>query len=420
MDGERSRPLIYLDHHATTPLDRRVLDAMRPWLEAEFANPASIEHVMGRTAEAAVATARRQVADLINADPREIIFTSGATEANNLAIKGTAMFHVKHRARIGELPGHMVTFATEHKCVLESCRRLEGEGWRVTRLAPGAGGVPDAAAVAAALQPDTRLVSVMAANNEIGVLAPLAEIGRLTRARGILLHCDAAQAFGKVALDVQAQNIDLMSLSGHKMYGPKGIGVLYVRRRPRVRLEPLFDGGGQEQGLRAGTLAAPLIIGLGEAARLAGLEMAQDAARLDRLAQRLHQRLAQEAGGISLNGAGQPRLPGSLNLRVAGVAAQDLLAAVPELCLSTGSACASGAPEPSYVLTALGLDRQAAMESFRLAIGRFTSDDQVARAGDLLTAAIGRLRRATPPAAASGQASAAPASTSGKASGTAT
>jgi cysteine desulfurase len=376
---------VYLDYQATTPLDRRVLDAMLPFFTEKFGNPHSVTHAYGREAEAAVEEARAEVAALIGAESREVIFTSGATEANNLAIKGAAHFH---RA-FGK--DHVVTVVTEHKCVLESAAALEREGFRVTRLPVDAQGLADMAALAAAIDERTSVVSVMAANNEIGVLQPLAEIGALCRARGVLLHSDGAQAVGKVPVDVEAMGLDLLSISGHKVYGPKGIGALYVRRRPRARLVPLFDGGGQERGLRSGTLPTPLCVGLGVAARIAGAEMATEAERLLGLRRRFLAGSRARVPEVTLNGDAERRLPGNLNLSFPGAPALEVMAACPGLALSTGSACTAAAVEPSYVLRALGVSDDLAGASLRIGLGRYTIDSEVDFAVDALATAVRRV-----------------------------
>lgn len=392
MDGMKSstegmnRPQlpIYLDYQATTPTDPRVLAAMLPWFTEKFGNPHSTSHAMGREAAETVETARRQVARLIGADEREIVFTSGATESNNLAIKGAVRFLRGQRNRV-------VTAVTEHKCVLESVKRLGEEGVDVSLLPVRSDGLVDLERLAAAIDENTALVSIMAANNEIGVLQPLAEIGALCRDRGALFHTDAAQAVGKVPIDVEAMRIDLLSISGHKLYGPKGIGALYVRRRPRVRLEPLFDGGAQERGLRSGTLPTPLCVGLGEACAIAGAEMAAEATRLRALRDRLHGGLLRALPQLGVNGSVEHRLAANLNLCIPGIDAQTLLAELPELCLSLGSACTSAAVEPSYVLRALGLPDDRANASFRVAVGRFTSEADIDFALERLVAATRRL-----------------------------
>mgnify|MGYP003627345489 CR=1 FL=1 len=374
---------IYLDYQATTPTDPRVLDVMWPYFGERFANPHSVEHAAGRAVEERVEEARAEIAKLIGAEPREIVFTSGATEANNMAILGAGRF----RATIAKDRNHIVTLETEHKCVLESVRQLGNEGLRVDFLPVEPDGLVDLDRLADAITAETALVSVMAANNEIGVLQPIAEIGALCRAKGAWFHTDAAQAFGKLPLDVREQHIDLLSISGHKIYGPKGIGALYVRRRPRVRLQPLFFGGGQERGFRSGTLPAPLCIGLGEAARIAGEDMAADAERLRNLRDRLLARIRAGIPDVRINGDSERRLPHNLNLTFPGVNAQELLAAVPELALSTGSACSSAAVEPSYVLAALGLSEADARSTVRLALGRPTTAAEVDAAAVRLVSA---------------------------------
>ena len=375
-----ARP-IYLDYQSTTPVDPRVLEAMLPWFTEKFGNPGSVTHSYGREAEAAVERARAQVAALIGAEAREIVFTSGATEANNLALKGAARFHHDER-------DHIVALATEHKCVLESARALEREGFRVTILPVEPDGLVDLATLEAALGERTGVVSVMAAHNEIGVLQPLAEIGALCRARGILFHTDAAQAFGKIPLDVDAMAIDLLSISGHKTYGPKGVGALYVRRRPRARIAPLLDGGGQERGLRSGTLPTPLIVGLGEAAEIAGNEMRGEAERLLALRERFLSGIRAAVPSVRLNGDPERRLPANLNLTFPGIGALELMEACQGLALSTGSACTAAEVEPSYVLRALGVSDELGRSSLRIGLGRFTSERDVDFAVDALSAAV--------------------------------
>ncbi len=374
---------VYLDYQATTPTDWRVLTAMLPYFSEAFGNPHSEQHRHGQEARAAVETARAQLAQLIGAQPSEIVFTSGATEANNLAIAGVARFQ-------GERRRHIVTCATEHKCVLESVRALEADGFKATYLPVAPDGLLDLDRLATAVSKRTALVSVMAVNNEIGVIQPLAEIGRIARERGAYFHTDAAQAVGKIVLDVEAMNIDLMSISGHKFYAPKGVGALYVRRRPRVRLAPLFQGGGQERGLRSGTLATPLCVGLGEAAAIAQREMAPEAERLGGLAARLVEGLRARLPDVALNGDAVRRIPGNLNLRF-GLDAERLMAEAGELSLSSGAACSSAALEPSYVLRALGLSEAAARGSLRLGLGRFTTEAEVDYAVECLSAAALRL-----------------------------
>ncbi len=362
-----NRP-VYLDNQATTPCDPRVLAAMLPWFTEKFGNPHSAEHSMGQEAEAAVEAARREIATLLGADPREIVLTSGATEANNLAIKGAA----RHAASCGATARRIVTLATEHKCVLESVADLAHEGFEPVILPVRPDGLLDPAVLDQALAVPTLLVSVMAVNNETGVIQDLAAIGAQAHAAGALFHTDAAQAVGKIPLDMASGAVDLLSLSGHKLYGPKGVGALWVRRRPRVRLAPLFSGGGQERGLRSGTLPTPLVVGLGEACRLAHLEMAEEAARLAALAARLLDALRARLPTLHINGSTDRRIPGNLNLTFPADAI-GLMRAIPDLCVSTGSACSSAAIEPSYVLRALGLSDAQAARTLRLGLGRFTS-----------------------------------------------
>ncbi len=375
----RSNHPVYLDNQATTPCDQRVLAAMLPWFTERFGNPHSAEHAMGREAEDAVKTARVAVAALIGADRREIVLTSGATESNNIAIKGAA----RHARAMGDARLRVITANTEHKCVLESVADLADEGFEPVVLPVERDGRLDPARLQAALATPTLLVSVMAVNNETGVVQDIAALAGLAHAAGALFHTDAAQAAGKIPLDVQAQGIDLLSISGHKIYGPKGVGALYVRRRPRVRLAPLFSGGGQERGLRAGTLPTPLVVGLGEACRIAQAEMEQDNARIAALRDRL---LARLRPPVALNGSREHRIPGNLNLTFPAPAL-DMMRAAPALCVSTGSACSSAAIEPSYVLRALGLDDAAAARTLRLGLGRFTSAADVDFAAEALSAA---------------------------------
>jgi cysteine desulfurase len=377
-----NRP-IYLDNHATTPVDPRVLAAMRPWWEENFGNPGSVEHALGRAAEEAVEAARAHVAELIGAEPSEVLLTSGATESNNLAIKGAARF----AAAQGTSRRRVITLATEHKCVLESVKDLAAEGFEPVILPVCPDGLLAPAVLEAALaEAPTLLVSVMAVNNEIGVVQDLASIGEAAKRHGALFHTDAAQAAGRIPLDVGEIRADLLSLSGHKLYGPKGIGALYVRRRPRVRLAPLFSGGGQERGLRSGTLAAPLIVGLGEACRIAAIEGVLDSGRIAGQRDRFLAALRAEVPGIELNAHPERRVAGNLSLAFPGGAtAQRIMAEAPELCVSTGSACSSAEVEPSYVLRALGLPEARARATLRIGIGRFTSPAEV----DLAAAALG-------------------------------
>ncbi len=371
---------IYLDYLATTPVDPRVAEKLAQCLtlDGNFGNPASRSHMIGWRAEAAVEEARGEVADLLGADPREIVWTSGATEADNLAIKGVAHWH-RGRGR------HIVTSAIEHKAVLDTCAHLETQGFEVTYLTPDARGSITAAAVADALREDTVLVSVMHANNEIGTINDIEAIAAVTREAGVLLHVDAAQSAGKIPIDLQRAPVDLMSLSAHKFYGPKGIGALYVRRMPRVRLEAQIHGGGHERGMRSGTLPTHQIVAMGEAARIAREEMSAEAARVRELRERFWQGLA-VLEGVQLNGHPDARLPGAINLAFAGVDGESLLMSLRELAVSSGSACTSASVEPSYVLRALGLGDELAHSSLRFSFGRFSTAEDA----DLAAAAVVR------------------------------
>jgi len=384
-----NRP-VYLDNQATTRCDPRVLETMLPFFTERYGNPHSVEHVMGHDAEAAVEAARAQVAALVGADVKEIVFTSGATESNNIAIKGAARF----AARMGNERRRVVTVATEHKCVLESVADLADEGFAPVFLPVRSDGLLDPAALRDALTEPTLLVSVMAVNNEIGVVQDIPALAAIAKEAGALFHTDIAQATGKIPLDLTGWRVDLASISGHKLYGPKGVGALFVRRRPRVRLAPLFSGGGQERGLRSGTLPAPLIVGLGEACRLAQADMAEETARIAALRARLLGQLQRDIPGIVVNGSMSARIAGNLNLTFPAAAAADLMARAPELCVSTGSACSSAAIEPSYVLRALGLSDAAAACTLRIGIGRFTSPADIDYAAAALAAA--HAGRATP------------------------
>jgi len=385
---DKERP-IYLDMQATTPMDPRVLDTMLPYLTDQYGNPHSRTHAYGWEAEKGVEDARKHVADLIGADPKDIIFTSGATESNNMALKGVARFH-KEKKR------HIITTQTEHKCVLDSCRKLQEEGFDVTYLPVQQNGVIRLDELEAAIRPDTSIVSIMTVNNETGVIQPIKEIGALLRKhRGIYFHTDAAQAAGKIPLDVNEMNIDLMSLSGHKLYGPKGIGACYVRRRPRVRLEPIISGGGQERGLRSGTLPAPLVVGLGEAARIAKLEMAADHKWVKHLSERLVTKINSQVEHVIRNG--DPNgYPGCVNLSFAYVEGESLLMALKDIALSSGSACTSASLEPSYVLRALGAAEDMAHSSLRFGMGRFTTEAEVDYVVEKIVAVVQRLRDMSP------------------------
>ncbi|MBL8957235.1 MAG: IscS subfamily cysteine desulfurase [Myxococcaceae bacterium] len=428
-----------MDNHATTPLDPRVLDAMLPYLKDDFGNAASRNHVFGWKAEAGVEAARKHVAALIGADPKEIVFTSGATESDNLAIKGVIDFY---RAK-GD---HIVTLKTEHKAVLDSCKRLErmrqeridelkmlrlGEltgrdvtaeevatleikhdlekdeqlqrwiskvqtGARVTYLDVKKDGLVDLEQLKAAITDKTVLVSIMLANNEIGTVQPVAEIGAICRERGVLFHCDAVQGLGKVPFDVNAAKADLVSITAHKMYGPKGVGALYVRRKPRVRIAPIIDGGGHERGMRSGTLNVAAIVGFGKAAELARLEMADEAKRLEKLRTRLLNGLKSKLDMLVVNGSMETRLPGNLNVSFAYVEGEALMMAIKDVAVSSGSACTSASLEPSYVLRACGVDEDMAHSSIRFGLGRFNTEEEVDYVIDLMARSVGRLREMSP------------------------
>ena len=380
---------VYMDYQATTPCDPRVLEKMIPWFTQRFGNPHSRNHAYGWAAEEAVELAREQVAAIIGADAKEIIFTSGATESNNLAIRGAALFNKDKK-------NHIITVTTEHKCVLDTCRHLEQEGFSVTYLPVQTNGLIDLAKLEAAMTDQTVMVSVMGVNNEIGVIQPLAAIGALCRGRGILFHTDCAQAVGKIPLDVNAMNIDLMSISGHKIYGPKGIGALYVRRRPRVRLVPMITGGGQERGFRSGTLPTPLCVGMGEACAIAQREMVQEGQRLLGLRDRMLTGLRAKLPQIFVNGDLEQRIPGNLNISFAFVEGEGLMMGVKGLAVSSGSACTSASLEPSYVLRALGVDVEMAHTSLRFGLGRFTTEADIDYAIDHVVEAVTHLREMSP------------------------
>ncbi|MFW8566313.1 IscS subfamily cysteine desulfurase [Orrella sp. 11846] len=382
------KPAIYLDYSATTPVDPRVADKMVPWLYEKFGNPASRSHVFGWVAEEAVEKARAQVAELVNADPREIIWTSGATESNNLAIKGAAQFY-------SERGKHVLTVKTEHKAVLDPCRELERQGFEVTYLDVQENGLIDLETFEKALRPDTILVSVMLVNNEIGVIQDIAAIGEICRDRKIIFHVDAAQATGKVAIDLQQLKVDLMSFSAHKTYGPKGIGALYVGRRPRIRLEAQIHGGGHERGFRSGTLAPHQIVGMGEAFHLAAQEMAAENERIRMLRDRLWAGVSQMEE-VYLNGDLEHRVPHNLNISFNYVEGESLIMAVSELAVSSGSACTSASLEPSYVLRALGRDDELAHSSIRFSFGRFTTQEDIDFAIELLNTRVQKLRDMSP------------------------
>ena len=379
---------IYLDYGSTTPVDPRVVDAMVPWLREHFGNPASRSHAWGWEAEAAVEKARVQVAELIAADPREIVWTSGATESINLAIKGAAQFY-KTRGK------HIVTVKTEHKAVLDTCRELERQGFEVTYLPVQEDGLLNLQAFEAALRPDTILASVMFVNNEIGVIQDIAAIGALCRQRGIIFHVDAAQATGKVAIDLGTLPVDLMSLASHKTYGPKGIGALYVRRKPRVRIEAQMHGGGHERGMRSGTLATHQIIGMGEAFRIAREEMGVENERIRMLQQKLLRGLV-DIEQVFINGHPDQRVPHNLNISFNFVEGESLIMGVKGLAVSSGSACTSASLEPSYVLRALGRSDELAHSSLRMTIGRFTTEEEIDYAVSTLKDRVAKLRELSP------------------------
>ncbi len=382
---------IYLDNHSTTPCDPRVVQAMLPYFTEKFGNAASRTHSFGKEARNACDAAREQVAGLIHADPSEIVFTSGATESDNLALKGTIDF-----AR-GK-GNHIVTVATEHRAVLDSCRALERDGKaRVTYLPVKPDGLIDLEELRRAITSGTVLVSVMAANNEIGVLQPIAEIGGICREKGILFHTDATQAVGKVPVDVEAMNVDLLSMTAHKMYGPKGIGALYVRkRRPRVRLVAQMDGGGHEHGLRSGTLPVPMVVGFGVACDLSAREMTQESARVLSLRERLRSHIFEGLGHVRLNGSLEHRLPGNLNVSFEFVEGESLILGMADLAVSSGSACTSASLEPSHVLQALGVNEALARSSIRFGVGRFTTAEEIDQAWALLRREVRRLREISP------------------------
>ncbi len=381
---------IYLDHHSTTPVDPRVLQAMTPYFSEVFGNPASRNHSFGWRAEEAVATARQQTAELIGASPREIVFTSGATESDNLAIKGAA-------ERYAERGNHILTCATEHKAVLDSAKRLEKQGCRVSYLPVEPDGLIDVDRLRRAISDKTILISVMYANNEIGVIQPIAEIGKIARERGVPFHVDAAQAVGKIAVDVERDSIDLLSLTAHKIYGPKGIGALYVRRRsPRVEIAAQMDGGGHERGMRSGTLNVAGIAGLGEACRICGLEMDAEAERTARLRDKLKDGLLARLEGVSVNGSLEHRLPNNLNVSFADVDGESLLMGLDDVAVSSGSACTTDVPEPSHVLRALGVREKLAHSSLRFGLGRFTTEEEIDYAMERVTGVVNRLRQLSP------------------------
>ncbi|EEF30388.1 cysteine desulfurase, mitochondrial [Ricinus communis] len=383
-----ARPL-YLDMQATSPVDPRVLDAMLPYYLARYGNPHSRTHLYGWESDSAVETARSQVADLIGASPKEIVFTSGATESNNISIKGVMKFY-KEKKR------HVITTQTEHKCVLDSCRYLQQEGFEVTYLPVKNDGIVDLEKLRNAIRADTGLVSVMAVNNEIGVIQPMEEIGKICKEFKVPFHTDAAQALGKIPIDVDKWNVSLMSLSGHKIYGPKGIGALYMRRRPRIRVEPQMNGGGQERGIRSGTVPTPLVVGMGAACELAKKEMGYDDKRIRDLQERLLNGIKEKLDGVVVNGSVERRYAGNLNISFAYVEGESLLMGLKDVAVSSGSACTSASLEPSYVLRALGVDEDMAHTSIRFGIGRFTTEAEIDRAIELTVQQVEKLREMSP------------------------
>jgi cysteine desulfurase len=378
---------IYLDNHATTRCDPRVVEVMLPYFSEHYGNAASKSHSFGWTAEAAVDFAREQIATLIGARAKEIVLTSGATEANNLALKGVAW---AHRGRAD----HIVTVATEHKAVLDPCKRLAAEGFRVTFLQPDRDGLVTPAQVAEVVEEGTILVSVMYVNNEIGVVQPIAEIARAVKDRNpkTLFHCDAVQGVGKLPFDVETMHVDLVSMTAHKIYGPKGVGALWIRRKPRVRIDPLIDGGGHERGVRSGTLPVPLIAGFGAACELAQTELAEEAARVGALRDRLYQGLTAALEDIHVNGSLAQRVPGNLNVSFGGVDGESLLMALKNVAISSGSACTSASLEPSYVLRCLGVDDELAHSSIRFGVGRFNTQEEIDYTVELVVTSVRRLR----------------------------
>ncbi|MCE2805627.1 MAG: IscS subfamily cysteine desulfurase [Gemmataceae bacterium] len=381
---------VYMDNNSTTPCDPRVVEAMLPYFTEKFGNAASRNHAFGWQAEEAVENAREQVAELIGASPKEIIFTSGATESNNLAIKGVASMYRKKG-------NHIITCVTEHKAVIDPLKRLERDGWNVTWLAVDPDGRVDPRQVREAITDQTVLVSIMVANNEVGTIQPIAEIGAICKEKGVLFHTDAVQAAGKIPLDVQKMGIDLLSLSGHKMYGPKGVGALYVRRKdPRVRLDAIQDGGGHERGMRSGTLAVPLIVGLGAAAEIARREMPEESTRLLNLRERLRQGIMGQLDHVEVNGHPTERLPGNMNLSFGFVEGEGLMMGIKDIAVSSGSACTSASLEPSYVLKALGADDERAHSSIRFGIGRFNTEEEIDFVIRDVVRAVNHLREMSP------------------------
>jgi cysteine desulfurase len=381
---------VYLDYQATTPCDRRVLEAMLPFFCEEFGNPHSKNHSFGWEAEEAIDIARANIAKIINADPSCIIFTSGATESNNLAIKGIAYFYYPKK-------NHIITAKTEHKCVLDSCRFLETQGFEVTYLPVQKDGLIDLDLLKSSIQSNTSLVSIMTVNNEIGVIQDISAIGKICREAGVFFHSDAAQAVGKIKIDVKDSNIDLLSISGHKIYGPKGIGALYVAKSPsRVRLRPMIHGGGQERGMRSGTLPTALCVGLGEACKICISEMPSEQSRITRLRDLFWSKITEKLDKVYINGHETKRIPGNLNVSFACVEGESLMGKMPSICVASGSACTSSSLEPSYVLKALGVEEELAHTSLRIGIGRWTTEQEIEIAADKIINSVEYLRSISP------------------------
>lgn len=380
---------IYMDYQSTTPVDPAVMEEMLPFFCSKFGNPHSLDHSYGIEAYEAVQLARQRVADLINADPREIIFTSGATESNNIALKGAASFY-------GQDKNHIITCVTEHKCVLATCKYLESIGFKVTYLPVKHNGIIDMQSVKDAITDKTLMISIMAVNNEIGVIQPLQEIGDICKEHDILFHTDAAQGFGKIPIDVQKQNISLMSISGHKIYGPKGVGALYIRRKPKVRLAPLFHGGGQERGIRSGTTPTPLVVGLGKAAEIASKNMAVEESMLRDLFNRFYDKIFSNLTDVVLNGDREQRYPGNINMSFSCIEGESMMGGMPYVAVSSGSACASESLESSYVLKAVGIKDDMAHASVRFGIGRFTTKEEIDAVADMVIGITNKLRALSP------------------------
>lgn len=381
---------IYMDYQSTTPVDKRVVDEMMPYFSEKYGNPHSRSHAFGWEAEEAVENARKNVASLIGAGSKELIFTSGATESNNIAIKGVAHFYKS------EKKNHIIVAKTEHKCVLDAARHLELEGFEVTYLPVDEFGIVNLEKLKETIKESTILVSIMAVNNEIGVIQPIKEIGKICREKGVFFHSDIAQAYGKIDIDVDECNIDLASISGHKIYAPKGIGALYVRRKPRVKLHPIFNGGGQERGMRSGTIPTPLAVALGKAAEIAKSEMPEELSRVTSLSNYLLDKIRKNVADVYVNGHPEHRYPGNLNISFAYIEGESMILALKDLAVSSGSACTSASLEPSYVLRSLGVSEELAHTSLRFGIGRFTTFEEVDFAADLIIASVERLRELSP------------------------